>query len=235
MQDWNAASVKFMRDAAEYGTFFEELTARLLPWLPTDGHVCDAGCGIGGLAMELSRHCRLVTAVDAAEEPIKALRSCPLPKNLRVFCADIFSMSARYDAMVFCYFGRIRQILQIAARQCCGRVIVVKRNCLEHRFSARPVERSEHSFDEVHTLLSELGIAYQSEMLQLEFGQPFRSLSAAERFFSLYDRSGAKLTQTQLAERLLQTDNGVFRYYLPMKRDMELFVFDAQEIPRELI
>ncbi len=235
MQDWDAASVGFMRDAAEYGTFFEELTQRLLPWLPTDGHICDAGCGIGGLALELSRHCRRVTAVDVAEAPINALQSRPLPKNLRVFCEDIFSMSARYDAMVFCYFGRIRQILQIAARQCCGRVIVVKRNCLEHRFSARPVERSEHSFDEAHTLLSELGIAYQSEMLQLEFGQPFRSLSAAERFFSLYDRSGAKLTQAQLSERLIPTDNEVYPYYLPMQRDMELFVFDAREIPQELI
>ena len=235
MQDWDAASVEFMRDAAKYGMFFEELTARLLPWLPTDGHVCDAGCGIGALALELCRHCRLVTAVDVAEVPIKALRSRPLPENLRVICADILSMSARYDAMVFCYFGRIRQILRIAERQCCGRVIVVKRNCLEHRFSVRPVERVEHNFDEAHTLLSELGIAYQSEKLRLEFGQPFRSLSAAERFYALYDRSGAKLTQAQLSERLIPTDNEVFPYYLPMKRDMELYVFDAQEIPQELI
>lgn len=231
MQDWTAASVRFMQDAAAYGSFFARLADKLLPWLPTDGHVCDAGCGIGGLALELSRRCRLVTAVDAAQPPITALRSRPLPNNLRVFCADIFTMSARYDAMVFCYFGRTREILRIAARQCGGRVIVVKRNCTEHRFSVAPVERAAHSYDETHTLLTELKIPYRSEALRLEFGQPFRSAAEAVEFFDLYDRSGGQITQEQLLPRLIRTQSEEFPLYLPMQRDMEVFVFDVRELP----
>lgn len=231
MQDWSAASVAFMQDAASYTHFFAELTARLLPWLPTEGHVCDAGCGTGGLALELSRRCREVTAVDLAPTPIAALRARPLPENLHVCCADIFTMTAQYDAMVFCYFGRMREILKIVARQCTGRVLVVKRNCLEHRFSVGRIARRGHSGDETHALLAELDIPYHSEALRLEFGQPFRSLEAAEAFFALYDASGEPITSAELLSRLVKTGDATFPYYLPMCRDMELFVFDAADIP----
>ena len=233
MQKWSAASIAFLQDAASYTHFFGELTELLLPWLPTDGHVCDAGCGTGGLALELCRHCREVTAVDAAPAPIAALRAGPLPDNLHVCCADIFTMTAQYDAMVFCYFGRTREILKIALRQCSGRVLMIKRNCLEHRFSVGHVARGMHGSDETHELLTQAGIPYDSEKLRLEFGQPFRSVAAAESFFALYDRSGEVMTRAELLARLTETGDTTFPYYLKMQRDMERFIFDATNIPGE--
>ncbi len=235
MQDWSAASVAFLQDAVAYGNFFSELAARLLPCLPRDGHVCDAGCGLGGLAVALSRYCRLVTAVDRAEAPLAALRAQTLPENLRVVCGDIFSMTAQYDAMVFCYFGRMREILQIAGRQCRGSVIVVKRASPAHRFSVQPAARDGHRCEKARELLTALGIPFEAQRLQLEFGQPFRSLEAAEEFFSLYDRSGAGIRREELLRRLTRTESDEFPYYLPSQRDMELFAFDAQWIPEEFL
>ena len=231
MQDWSAASVAFLRDAAAYGDFFQKLAVQLLPWLPKDGYVCDAGCGLGDLALELCRYCRLVTAVDRAAVPIEALRAAALPENLRVVCGDIFTMSAQYDAMVFCYFGRMREILQIAARQCTGRVVVVKRASPAHRFSVRPADRDRHRQEEARALLSEFAIPFEAQRLQLEFGQPFRSIEAAAEFFALYDRSGATIGTEELQERLTRTQSAEFPYYLPSQRDMEIFAFDARDIP----
>lgn len=235
MQDWSAASVAFLRDAAAYGDFFPKLAAHLLPWLPKDGHICDAGCGLGSLALELCRYCQLVTAVDLAAAAIEALCAEVLPENLRVVCGDIFTMSAQYDAMVFCYFGRMREILQIAAHQCTGRVVAVKRANPAHRFSVQPAERDRHRQEEAHALLTTLKIPFETQRLQLEFGQPFRSIEAASDFFALYDRSGAAIGTEELQRRLSQTQSAEFPYYLPSQRDMEIFIFDAHDIPEEFL
>lgn len=47
MFQWNAEKVRFMEDAAAWGDFHARLAAELAPYLPRNGHVCDAGCGTG--------------------------------------------------------------------------------------------------------------------------------------------------------------------------------------------
>ena len=64
MFQWNAEKVRFMEDAAAWGDFHARLAAELAPYLPRDGHVCDAGCGTGHLALALSPYVKRVTAVD---------------------------------------------------------------------------------------------------------------------------------------------------------------------------
>lgn len=231
MQHWSESTVGFMRDAADYGDYFERIAEFLLPDLPTDGHVCDAGCGIGRLALELSKHCRHVTAVDASQIPINELLRKPLPDNLSVYCEDIFQMRAQYDAMVFCFFGRAHEILRIASAQCTGKVFVLKRNCSEHRFSLKPVTREKDGWDETASVLCEMGIAFERRDFSPEFGQPFRSIDEAVRFFKLYDRTGGTIDAVQLADRLVETGRDDFPLYLPMRRRMEVFSFSAKDIP----
>ena len=57
MQWWTPDAVRFMRDASEYGAHYTLLSEYLMRWLPADGHVCDAGCGLGYLAQALAAHC----------------------------------------------------------------------------------------------------------------------------------------------------------------------------------
>lgn len=63
MFQWNAEKVRFMEDAAAWGDFHARLAAELAPYLPRNGHVCDAGCGTGHLALALSPYVKRVTAV----------------------------------------------------------------------------------------------------------------------------------------------------------------------------
>ncbi len=230
MQRWSADTIRFMCDASAYGSYHEKLVQALLPFLPQQGHICDAGCGLGHLSLALAPYCAQVTAVDTSEAALSVLRQQKLPANLSIRQGDIAQMQASYDGMIFCYFGRTEQILQVAATQCRGTVIVVRRDCGEHRFSLASVPRKAHSVDSLCRSLKERGIDYHSEGLSLELGQPFRSLEDALCFFSLYNKSDRPVCLEELSSRLEQTGDPTFPWYYPNRRDMELIVFRGGDV-----
>lgn len=229
MQRWGAEAVRFMRNASEYGNHYELLAAELLSYLPKDGHICDAGCGLGYLSRELAKYCREVTAVDRSEAALSVLREhCP-PQNLHICCDDIFTMDARYDAMVMCYFGHTDEILRLAAR-CDGNMIVVRRDCSRHKFSIGTVARNHQNANNLHAELSRMGIAYGTKTLQIELGQPFESVDDAVTFFELYNKSEQAVERGEVQRRLVPTGREDYPWYLPGKRDMELTVFSANDV-----
>ncbi len=228
MQRWSEDAIRFMEDASAYGTYHKELAQAILPFLPKDGHICDAGCGLGHLALELTRQCRRVTAVDASAAALRGLLSRELPSNLQVLHGDIFSMEEQYDAMVFCYFGKTEEILRIGRDRCRGRVLVVRRDCSVHRFSQTPVVRKTHSVNRLPWVLEEQGIPFVSQNLSLELGQPFRSKEDALAFFSLYNKSDTPILAEELDTKLVRTDRESFPWYYPSVREMELIVFESE-------
>ena len=233
MQRWIEDAIRFMEDASVYGNYHKELVQELLPFLPIDGHICDAGCGLGHLALELSKKCTQVTAVDASANALRSLLSRETPSNLRVLQGDIFGMKESYDAMVFCYFGKTEEILRAGREQCRGKMIVVRRDCSLHRFSASSVPRREHSINHLTHVLKDRGIPFVCRNLSLEVGQPFRSKEDALLFFKLYNKSDRPILLKDLEEKLIQTGNAVFPWYYPNLREMELIVFESSEIDKK--
>ncbi len=225
MQRWSADTVRFMRDASEYGSYHHDLARALLPYLPVDGHICDAGCGLGHLAFELSKFCKEVTAVDASEAALNVLQNRELPDHLHVIHGDVFQLDTKFDAMIFCYFGNAEQIMELAFRKCCGTMLVVRRDCGAHRFSGTYVLRKEHSVNHLTRILNERKVPYISKGLSLELGQPFRSMEDVRCFFGLYNKSEEPFSVDQLRGRLILTGDQKFPFYYPSVRDMELIVF----------
>ncbi len=230
MQRWSRDTVRFMTDASRYGSYHRDLAQALLPYLPTQGHVCDAGCGLGHLALELSCFCREVTAVDASFAALEALLQGPRPENLHVHHGDIFDMAGQYDAMIFCYFGKAEEILSLGTQQCRGNVIVVRRDCNQHRFSTTPVTRKSHSINDLTQHLQNMGIPYTSQNLSLELGQPFRNFEDALCFFRLYNKSDDPVEEEALRRKLIHIEHGEFSLYYPNRRDMELIIFSAADL-----
>ena len=74
MVEWTQEAIRFRMDAAERVGFDETIAAQILPHLPPNAHVCDAGCGLGYLSLALSRGCASVTAVDTSAAALAALR-----------------------------------------------------------------------------------------------------------------------------------------------------------------
>ncbi len=218
-----------MRNASEYGNHYELLAAELLPYLPKNGHVCDAGCGLGYLSMELAKHCQQVTAVDRSEAALSVLRKNCRAENLHICCGDVFAIKTRYDAMVMCYFGHTDEILRLASR-CDGNMLVVRRDCSQHKFSIGSVERKHQNANNLHDELSRLGVAFDTKTLHIELGQPFTSVDDAVDFFRLYNKSAQAVERGEVLRRLVPTGREDYPWYLPGQRDMELTVFRGDQL-----
>lgn len=239
MFKWDLRMIQFMRDAVEENSaYFKSIAGKVSEYLPVDAHVCDAGCGLGYLSIELSKYCRNVTAVDIASQALNELRSrlkhvnC---NNIRIIEGDIRANPPikPYDAMVFCLFSSLEDALSIAKEQCSGTVIIIKRNWNNHLFSLSQKALVRHTFKEALERLDMLRIPHKSETLVLEMGQPFRSMADAVEFFQVYsnDDCPQEIKAEDIADKLIHRESDRFPYYLPALRQLGIIVLKASDVP----
>lgn len=238
MFSWDAEKIRFLRDASEYSPFNDTLAVRAAACFSKEAHVCDAGCGLGYLSLALSALCARVTAVDTAPEALLVLRENLERRgvsNVAVWEADAFSLpeDAFFDGMAFCFFGGTEEILHSVKAHCRKKAVLFKKNWATHRFTAKETPLLRFTFSDTCKELAALHIPYESDSFALEMGQPFRSLSDAEAFFRLHDRTdgGESLTKEALHARLIETGSPEFPFYLPSERPVGMIVLDAGDIP----
>ena len=237
MQRWEKDMVRFMRDASAYGTYHQELANRLSPYLNKKMHICDAGCGLGDLSVALAPYVASVTGVECHPDASAVLaensRRLGL-ENVIPRCGPIETTQPEtpYDAMVFCFFGGIDEILTISKEQCRGKVFIITRNYTNHRFSVGEHKTGDYGLHSSREVLEKLGISFEETRLSLEFGQPFRSFEDARRFYETYsmDANKALITDKFLMDRLVRGE-GDFPYYMPHRREVAILIFESKDIP----
>lgn len=240
MQLWYEDMVRFMRDASEYGTYNQELARILAPNLNRQMHICDAGCGLGYLSLALAPHAGRITSVERNPDAVAVLENnCRKLgiTNITPRCGAIQEVvpEEKYDAMVFCFFGGIHEILETAKRQCSGTVFIITRNYTTHRFSVGSHPTGSYGYRGSREVLTELNIPYEEKIFDLEFGQPFRCLEDARRFYELYskDEDAAVITEEFLLSKVTETGREDFPLYMPHRRNLAILKFETSDIPEE--
>lgn len=238
MFTWNEDMVRFMRDAGAYNRdYYARLAAWMAPYLSPEDHLCDAGCGLGFLSLELINYVNHITAVDCSELALNVLReNASNQQNITTICGNInhFTPQQKYDDMVFSFFGKMEEIWRIAKAQCRGNVFVFKRNYVNRRFSVGECAAGDDSFQNAVTWLGENGVPFAAESLSLEMGQPLRSREEARQFFALYHRGDVSdITDDFLHERLVETGREDFPLYLPQRREVGCLRFASADLPEE--
>lgn len=234
---WSPESIRFRIDAAEQTGYDDAIIAELLPELSADAHVCDAGCGLGYTSLALARRCARVTAVDTSEAALDVLRANMLARNQRnidVVEGDLFSMRPErmFDAMVFCFFGRVEETLRAAKAQCSGTVYMIKKNWLNHRFTPGSVPLGRFTFQQTLQELDLLQVTYRARTVPIEMGQPFRSLEDAVRFFELYRQQGDEQenAEDRIKQLLTATSSRAFPLFLSASNDLGIVAVEAKDI-----
>lgn len=239
---WYSDMVRFMTDASEYGDYYQQLAAKMQPWLSKDCHICDAGSGLGYLSLALAPYVRQVTAVERHPDAAAVLEKNCSQKgiaNVRSQCGAVEAAMPEepYDAMVFCFFGASRDTLVTAKQQCRGDVFVFTRNYKNHRFSAGTYASGMEGLPDFCSELEQLGIPFQKETFTLEFGQPFRTLEDAHRFFQIYSKDENKdvLTDAFVRSQLTDTGREDFPFYMPHPKHIGFLHFSVKDIPDTIL
>ena len=237
MYHWTEDMIRFMTDAAGYGDYHRKLAELILPELRGRNKVCDAGCGLGDLSLALSGEIEKITAVDIKPQAIRKLREKIAAGSIRgieAVNADIRQMRPvpPYDGMIFCFFGRSEEILDIAGQQCRGTVIAIKKNYNTHRFSVGSYPSGPDGYTRMQAILMERKIPFRNQPVSLEFGQPFRCFEDIRKFYLCYsrDEDPAVLTDEFLRSRVIETGNPVFPFYMPHLRRLGIISFEAENI-----
>ena len=236
MYRWTPEMIRFLEDAAQKTEYYAELAAYLAARLPNGTSVCDVGCGLGHLAELLCASFASVTAIDCSAPVIDAFQARIAGKhleNLRVLCADALALpeSSQFDHMIFCYFGSLPEILQIAKKHCRGSAVIIRRDYAQHRFDFDQHPRLRAGTADTLRALREAGIDCECERLHPEFGQPLRSEADAVRFFQLYLRDpDREIDFAAVAPKLVKTDDPVFPLYYPQAKHVAVLRFSAAQI-----
>lgn len=231
---WTPDTIRFMLDAAERSDYYQTIAKRASAYFPPGAHVCDAGCGLGILSLALLPYCRRVTAIDVNPAPLDVLRARLADRRrerLEIVCGNMLTLrrGERYDAMVFCLFGSMEEILEIASVQCAGPVIAVKRDYLGHRVLSGGPSAGHDVAERAEGLLRRLGIPCRTERFTLEMGQPFHSLKDAECFFRAYDQEHPPDFDA-FCRRLVPGPAPEYPYYLPVRKPLCLLAFQAEDV-----
>lgn len=236
--EWHQDMIRFMRHASEYGDYYEKLAEKVAPFLHDNMRLCDAGSGLGYLSLALAPYVKHVTAVEIHPDAAGVLAdNCEKSgiSNVKSQCGEIAKLQPEqpYDAMVFCFFGKIPEILAIAKNQCKGDVFIFTRNYTQHRFSAGSHETGYGGFRQTQAYLQQLGIPMTAETFSLEFGQPFRDLHDVRLFFERYsmDQDKSVLTDEFLLGKVKATGRMDFPLYMPHEKQMAFIRFSALDIP----
>lgn len=234
---WTPDALRFMKNACEYTDFYQNIAAHIAPSLPHDGHVCDAGCGAGYLSLAMLPYVGAVTAIDISEGAISLLKEKNSPVKALVGNIAELAPETPYDAMVFCFFGGTEEALSLGRAQCKkdGRLILIKKDWLARRFVTHEVLVERHSAMETQRELDARGIPYTLTRLPLEMGQPLESMEEAVRFFSTYkDRDDdAPVDEAYIRARLVPDPKGEYAYYLPMEKNVGIFVVEMGDVTKE--
>ena len=244
MGEWSPEIVRFMEDAARVSDYFPTLAREVADGLAPGSRVCDAGCGMGQLAVELARIGHAVDAVDKSLAAVAVARSLVARERLQelvsVRQADfrLWDEAACCDRMIFCLSASVSDAFAAACDAGAKSLVVV--NKVHPRFEykdeylgGRPIVKDVRA---EYLDLEEAGIVCGVREMELDFGQPFRTLADAKRYFSLFRTRKYPLgaTAADVERELIQVPNAEFPWYLPVKRRLSVFEVDMDASLRNL-
>jgi SAM-dependent methyltransferase len=106
---WNEQTIQWFLDATVYTEFHKTLAQKIKPHIEPGTTLCDAGCGLGRLDLELAPYVKELTAIDASGNVIDVLR-CDAEKlgldNLRAEVGDADTLTKTFDIVLLSFFGQ---------------------------------------------------------------------------------------------------------------------------------
>ena len=229
---WNEQTIQWFLDASAYTEFHKTLAQKIKPYLEPNCTLCDAGCGLGRLDLELAAHVRELTAIDVSAHAIDVLR-CDAKKlgfaNLHTEVCDADTLTKAFDIVVLSFFGQSNMLHFL--KLCRHRLIRIV--SADNKSGLYPEHYRCTVKDTVPIVCTELetqGIRYKLELYSFEFGQPLRSWRDAE-LYVLHNAPEATAEEVRdfLNENITDTGRDDFPFYLPNQKNLGIFIIDKEE------
>lgn len=233
LHPWNARTIQWFKNASAYTEFHKRLAQKIAPYLEPGDTLCDIGCGLGRLDLELAPLVKRIDGLDICPQAVEALkRESQIQgiRNLHAYCRDFTQLRRSYDVILISFFGEAGRRWQEYLPLCRRKLIRIVHQELGFTGDAGslPIQKK----NTVAVFRSELqaqGMPFHLQECALEFGQPFAGLEEAHAFMQQhrgYYSPGEM--QAYLEQRLVFTGDKAYPYYLPKTKKFGIFILPSQ-------
>ncbi|AFM01898.1 methyltransferase family protein [Desulfitobacterium dehalogenans ATCC 51507] len=228
--EWNENTVRWYEDAERHTGFFKNIAELVGPKLAEYSTLCDIGCGIGMVDLELSRYIDRITCIDIHPYAIETLKKSIQTRNLTnitPLTMDCNSIEECWDVIFISFFGS-RELEQFLSH-CKKLIAVVGRKSQAELYPEKYRRFQKNTAKEVEEGLIRKGIPYSLTETVFEFGQPFRSEEEARNFVRTQSHNiSPHDLENFITERLVAIGKGEFSLYLPRQKPIGVFEIEGK-------
>ena len=244
MINWNEEKNRFFVDASQYTGYHKDLAAIIKPYLKPEWTMCDMGCGLGLLDIQLADSVAHITAIDRNESAISDY-------NRRVKDLNITNISAKvgdanklkddkWDVLLLSFFSFYgdNDAMERALSRAGHRIIMIT---FIDEFPEKQRKFADANYRETtsakETYILGKGYNYEKIIKTMDFGQPFRSLDDAYKFFDQYSKDEYMKEEDsdkrkddihrKMSDIVLTDGNSEFPYFLSKKKDIGILIIDV--------
>jgi len=191
--------------------------------------VCDLGCGLGRLDIELAPYVAGICAIDTSGSAVEMLRrdigSLGI-KNVNVMQGTTDDIQGSFDVILLSLFGSVDTTDLL--RHCRRRLIrIVSTGRKSGLYPAQHRRKVKNTVPDVREELQALGIGFDLEVCSFQFGQPLLSRQDAQAFVlsNAPDATPSEIGAF-LEENIEHTGRPDFPLYLPYNKELGIFIID---------
>ena len=227
---WDEQTSERFIAASEYTGFHKALAKKLEQYLTHEDTLCDIGCGLGRLDIELAPYVTDILAVDISEYALETLSrdaAAAGMDNIRIHRGEAEDLEGSFDVVLMSLFGATDtlKILSHCKRRFIRIVSASKKSGL---YPERHRRETKYAVPVVSEELDALGVQYGMEYWSFEFGQPLKTRREAGLFvLSNAPGAGEEEVGEFLDTNLQSTGRDDFPFYLPYSKELGIFVIDV--------
>jgi SAM-dependent methyltransferase len=251
--NWTLEKIENYKRASVYTAFHKKLSVLVEPYLDERWTLADIGCGLGLIDFYLAPMVRHITAIDNDEAAIRDLTqhldriyftNRESAEKIAAELADANDLADRtWDAVALSFFGTSRETLDKLLPR-------ARRRAFIFMYGRPPAAGpdpfadagSNLTFSETESYLLEKGYAFKKNVMEMQFGQPFKTIEDIHTFLKEYGGSfgrdiacidlgaddamddAAIKRVTDAEERIIKTNRFDYPYYLPKSISAALFI-----------
>ncbi len=222
---WNQKKIRWFQEADIYTGFSKNVARLLAPKLAGYTTLCDIGCGLGLIDLELSQSILSITGIDISPEAIEALNKNIAERgitNVLPLLLDFKEIEGNWDVILISFFG-YRHLEQFLDR-CRKLIVVVGKNNQSELYPEQYRKSPKYTAAQLEQDLEQKGIPYTLTEAAFDFGQPLVSLEDAEEFVRI---QAPEITAEDLASfldlRLVETGAAKYPFLLPRLKSIGIF------------
>lgn len=228
--DWNEGTIRRYTEANEYTGFFKNIAQIIKPKLEGYSTLCDIGCGLGLLDLELYHNIEQITCTDINQVALDALNKTIKEKkiqNIKTQIMDADNIQGQWDIILVSFFGA-KDIENFLPH--CKKLIAVVHGDKEGQLSPSKYDiYKKINTSNVEAKLKEKGIPYSLTQHAFEFGQPLTSIEEAKEYIQSHTLNVTpEDLNIFLSEKVKKTGEEKYPFYIPRMKKMGIFEIQGE-------